>query len=71
MGLEDVSAHSLARVIQRWVSSSPTAKLQWYLVNIDKQCPVAIDSEFDPECGPRLDECIEHCYAAAGLKFNN
>lgn len=63
-GLADVSAHALAKVLQEWVSSGPSIKLEWYLVDIDKDCPVAIASDSEPECHsshPVLEKCMDEC----------
>ncbi|XP_064390709.1 sushi, von Willebrand factor type A, EGF and pentraxin domain-containing protein 1-like [Halichondria panicea] len=61
-GLEDVSAHEMVKVIQRWVSSGPSVKIQWYVVDIIKSCPVAIPSDVYAECvSPDMKQCWEKC----------
>ncbi len=57
-GLENVSAHEMVKVIQRWVSSGPAVKIQWYVVDIVKSCPVAIPSDVYAECvSPDKKQC--------------
>ncbi len=63
LGLENVSAHEMVKVIQRWVSSGPSVKIQWYVVDIVKSCPVAIPSDFYTECAvsPDMKPCGKKC----------
>ncbi|XP_064387977.1 uncharacterized protein LOC135336177 [Halichondria panicea] len=60
LGLENVSAHEMVKVIQRWVSSAPSVKIQWYVVDVVKSCPVAIPSDFYTECAvnPDMKGCM-------------
>ncbi len=62
-GLENVSAHEMVKVIQRWVSSAPSVKIQWYVVDIVKSCPVAIPSDVYAECAvnPDKKQCGKKC----------
>ncbi len=63
IGLEDVFAHEMVKVIQRWVSSGPSVKIQWYVVDIVKSCPVAIPSDVYTECAvnPDMKQCWGKC----------
>ena len=49
-GTERVSAVECTDVIQQWVESGVTTRLQWYVINFDKNCPVSINSMNDEEC---------------------
>ena len=50
-GLESVSAISdLAGVVQKWVESGATMRVLWYVIKIDKSCPVLISSMDEDEC---------------------
>ena len=53
----------MVKVIQRWVSSAPSVKIQWYVVDIVKSCPVAIPSDFYAECAvnPDKKQCGKKC----------
>lgn len=64
VGLEDVSAHDMVKAVQRWALNGPSVRMQWYVVDIDKDCPVAISSAVAPECvtvDSGLKECLEQC----------
>lgn len=50
IGLENVSAHDIIRAVQLWVSTGPSVRIQWYVVDINSRCPVAISSDVAPEC---------------------
>ena len=50
-GLENVSAVSyLAGLVQQWVESGATMRVLWYVIKIDKSCPVLISSMDEDEC---------------------
>ena len=49
-GTERVSAADYADLIQEWVESGVTIRVQWYVIKIDKNCPVSIMSMDDVEC---------------------
>ena len=50
-GLETVSAVSdLARLVQQWVESGAKMRVLWYVIKIDKSCPVLISSMDEDEC---------------------
>ena len=50
-GLESVSAISdLAGLVQKWVESGATMRVLWYVIKIDKSCPVLISSMNEDEC---------------------
>ena len=49
-GTERVSAVDYADLIQQWVESGVTTRVQWYVIKIDKNCPVFIVSMDDEEC---------------------
>ena len=51
IGIETASAVKWSGYIQKSVESGVTVKLGWYLVYIDKNCPVSISSLSEPECG--------------------
>ena len=50
-GSERVSAAECTDLIQQWVESGVTTRVQWYVINFDKKCPVPINSVNDKECG--------------------
>ena len=54
-GTEKVSAVGYADLIQEWVESGVTTRVQWYVIKIDKNCPVSIMSEDDVECESKFD----------------
>ena len=59
IGIETTSAVEIAATIRMWVESGATVRVQWYIVDIDKNCPVSISSLSEPECGQvRCDICI-------------
>ena len=49
-GTERVSAANYTDLIQEWVESGVTTRVQWYVIKIDKNCPVSIMSMDDEEC---------------------
>ena len=49
-GTERVSAVNYADLIQEWVESGVTTRVQWYVIKIDKNCPVSIMSMDNEEC---------------------
>ena len=49
-GTERVSAVDYAGLIQEWVESGVTTRVQWYVIKIDKNCPVSIMSMDEEEC---------------------
>ena len=49
-GTKSFSAVDLAEGVQTWVESGPAITVQWYLVDIDKSCPVEISSMGEQEC---------------------
>ena len=49
-GTERVSAVDYADLIQEWVESGVTTRVQWYVIKIDKNCPVSVMSMDDEEC---------------------
>ncbi len=52
----------MVKVIQRWVSSGPSIKIQWYVVDIVESCPVAIPSDVYAECtSPDRKQCGKKC----------
>ena len=69
IGTYNFNANQLIGFIQDWVNSSASVKMDWYSVNIDKHCPIAIGSLTETECGqevsynggnPEYDMCVEH-----------
>ena len=48
------NATQLLGIIQDWVSSGASVKMDWYSVAIDKCCPVAIESLNERECGHEM-----------------
>ena len=50
MGTNSFSAVDLAGGVQKWVESGPAVTVQWYLVDVDKSCPVVISSMGEQEC---------------------
>ncbi len=63
VGLADVSAHDLVKAVQNWAATGPSIRVQWYVVDIDKNCPVAISSDVAPECGDsKREKCMEQCF---------
>ena len=50
MGTKSLSAVDLVGRVQKWVESGPAITVQWYLVDIDKSCPVVISSMGEQEC---------------------
>ena len=44
------NASSLVSYVQDWVATGPVVTLDWLLVRINKDCPVAVDQLSDPEC---------------------
>ena len=42
--------YSLASYVQEWVATGPVVRLDWLLVRVNKDCPVAIHQLSDPEC---------------------
>ena len=49
-GLENTSAVHLAELVQKWVESGVSMRALWYVIKIDKSCPVLISSVDDDEC---------------------
>ena len=49
-GTQRVSAVDYADLIQQWVESGVTTRLLWYVIKVDKNCPVSIMSMDDDEC---------------------
>ena len=45
-----INASSLVSYLQYWVDSAPVVRLDWLLVNVNKDCAVAIDHLNDPDC---------------------
>ena len=70
VGTESISASTLVRLVQRWVESGPTVRVEWYVVDIEKSCPAAIQSLYQNECGvdPKLQRCMDFCNGA-GKRF--
>ena len=48
-GLENTSAVHLAELVQKWVESGVSMRALWYVIKIDKSCPVLISSVDDDE----------------------
>ena len=44
------NASSLVSYVQDWVAPGPVVTLDWLLVRINKDCPVAVHQLSDPEC---------------------
>jgi len=53
-GTRNHNAGYYASLVQEWVSSGVSTRLQWYIVKIDEACPVIIDSFEKNECQPSL-----------------
>ncbi len=51
-----------------WVSSSPSIKIQWYVVDIVKSCPVAIPSA---RASDVYAECVSPDMKQCGKKYND
>lgn len=50
-GLRYVSAQTdLIRLIQNWVESGATLRVLWFVIKVDKSCPVLISSMTADEC---------------------
>ena len=49
-GVSNINASSLVSYLQHWVDSAPVVRLDWLLVNVNTDCPVAIDHLSDPDC---------------------
>ena len=50
VGVSILNASSLVSYLQYWVDSAPVVRLDWLLVNVNKDCHVAIDHLSDPDC---------------------
>ena len=50
IGTNSVNATQIVSFIQNWVSSGASVKMDWYNLEIDRNCPVAIGSLTGEEC---------------------
>lgn len=63
-GTDTVSAFDVVDDIQKWVESGPSVQVEWYVVDIDKACPVHIQSMYEKDCvDPDLQRCMDICYS--------
>ena len=44
------NASTLVSYVQDWVAAGPVVRLDWLLVRVKEDCPVAIHQLSDPEC---------------------
>lgn len=51
IGTQNFNATEIIAFIQDWVYSEPKIKVEWFTVGVDGNCPVAIESLEQPECG--------------------
>ena len=65
IGIETAGAIEITSFVQTWVESGATVRVQWYIVEIDKICPVIISSMSEAECGqdPGIQRCVDICVA--------
>ena len=64
------NASTLVSYVQDWMAAGPVVRLDWLLVRVNKDCPVAIHQLSDPEC-PTLHslqpQLVSHIYGVMNV----
>ena len=65
IGTETASAVRGHVYVQKLVESGATVRVQWYIMDIDKNCHVSISSMSEAECGQNqgIQRCVDICVA--------
>ena len=60
IGTYNANASELLKFLQDWVNTGPTIEMDWYYVDIDSSCPVAISSLKEAECAERMQNLTQN-----------